>query len=270
MKKILCVLFVFSLMLTACSKQIDRSTTTQKTVSTTEIETESSEKENQTTKELTEKDRETVPDTLNAIETSAKTAKTETENVQNSSPMMIYVSLEDLKEIKKAYDTMSDDDFMSYMKAEKTDQYMTGLWDYENAEKLLHELFSTTMPLLDGNPENFSEIVFYWKNNSINQIIMFDDEKSVSVIVYTINSTEPKELQLDDNTVFISEKSIEIKDYTAKIYEVENNYYSFFADIVAEESYIVLRSNYIETMDDFEACVKRLELVKLGDLIDEA
>lgn len=191
------------------------------------------------------------------------------ENNQNSAPMVVYATLTDLKEIKSAFDSMQPDEFMDYMENEKFNQYITGMWDYENSKALFDELCATTIPLLDGDEKNFSEIGFYWKNNSIHQLIFFDDVQRVSALIDTVKSTQPKELQLGDDVNFISVKPIDNDNYTAQIYEVENADYSFFADIITDDTYIVLRSHDIQTIEDFESCFARLEFVKIGDLLKE-
>ncbi len=188
----------------------------------------------------------------------------------NGVPMIMYATFEDLKDIKNEYDTKDSDGFMSYLENEKTKQYMTGMWNYDNASVLINELCSTVVPLLDCNIDNFGEIAFYWESYSVYQLIMFDESKRVLVSIDTVNSTQPKELQLGVDAEFVTVKDVQNDCYSAKLYEVKNADYLFFADIYVEDTYIVLKTMNIETFEEFEACFARLEFVKIGDLLERS
>ena len=85
--------------------------------------------------------------------------------------MIIFIGFDELKEIKKAYDTMTEDDFQAYMETEHIDTYMTGMWDYESSTAILNEMCSTYVPVLDNNPSNLSELAFYWQIHQIDQLV---------------------------------------------------------------------------------------------------
>lgn len=274
MKKLFCLSVILVIILTACAHKNITDTTTQTgtivdrdtTVLSSEHNIYSDSNIETDVSKLSATEKET------AIVTENQTTEIiqEKDSVQNSSPLIIYATFEDLKEIKYAFNTKEPDEFMEYMEKEKTEQYMTGFDGYENSKKLLEELSSTSLPLLDGNTENFYEISFYQEDSSINQIVKFDDEKRASTIIYTPNSSVTSELTFDDNTVIVSEKTIFVDDCEVKLYETENNYYQFFAETVSDGSYIVLRSINIECMEDFENCIKKLKFVKIGDLIENS
>ena len=262
---ILTIMFIFA----SCGNPTKDETTKKFMTSGTEpynASTQKATKQNVATEEKTN----SVPTTDYILSTTNNTNTVKsTENIQNSSPMILYITLSDWQEIQQAYNTMQPDDFMAYMETEKTELYMTGFWDYENSEKILKELSLTTIPLLDGKTENFSDISFYWEINSIDSLIFFDDNKRVIVTVETIESDAPHELRLDSESEIVTEKKLESDTYTATIYEVTDDYYSYFAIIEADDSYIVLRSMGIDSMQDFEKCFNRLTFVKIGDLLNK-
>ncbi|MBR5562409.1 MAG: hypothetical protein IKW12_04585 [Clostridia bacterium] len=187
----------------------------------------------------------------------------------NGAPKNIRFTINELKEIKSAFDSMNETDFMTYIEKEKPIHYSGGLYDYEKASDLLQELFSTSTVLFDNNTESLESISFYWERNSVHQLISFGDDKKVSAMIDTPESTGTKELQLGDNTVYLYEKEINGKNYSATLYETENTDYKFFANVITENSHIVLRSHNIQSFDDFENGFLKLRFVKIGDLLDE-
>ncbi len=192
-----------------------------------------------------------------------------TETDQNSAPQNIRFTLNDLKELKFAFDSMEPNDFMTYIKDEKPMHYSGGLYDYEKASNLLQELFSTSIVLHENNAELLESISFYWERNSIHQLISFEEDKKVSAMIDTPESESPKELQLGDDTVYLYEKEINGENFSSTLYETENSDYKFFANVVTENTHIVLRSHNIPTFDYFESGFLKLRFVKIGDLLDE-
>lgn len=271
MKKLLSVIFVFLFLFSACKKQSSIEETTTKSYP------ESST--NKTFGDLTTRYfyiTETVSKLTQAnteknqrVDITSNISNSHEENVQNSSPVYILIELDELREVKKAYDSMTADDFQEYMENEHTDTYMTGMWDYENSTALLGELCSTYVPVLDNKPKNTSEFGFYWKDNSIHQLVIFDGDKRASVIINTVENTEPKELQFDNDAVCLFQKNIEKDNYIAHLYEYQNTDYRFYADVLIDDTYIVFRSDWIDTMEEFEECFNRLTFVKIGDLLNE-
>ena len=271
MKRLLIILFVFLFLFSACKKQpLNEETTTQ-------FYPESST--NKTFKELITVFSDLKENTTNLTQSATEKNDIDSitdnnsnsfeENVQNSGPVYIFIELDELKEVKKAYDSMESDDFQEYMENEHVDTYMTGMWDYKSSTALLDEMCSTYVPVLDNNPNNISEFGFYWKSNSIHQLVIFGGDKRASVIINTVENTEPKELQFDNEAVCLSKKNIEKDNYIANLYEYQNTDYRFYADVLIDDTYIVLRSDWIDTMEEFEECFNRLTFVKIGDLLNK-
>lgn len=192
-----------------------------------------------------------------------------TETDPNSAPKNIRFTINEVKEIKSAFDSMNETDFMTYIEKEKPIHYSGGLYDYEKATDLLQELFSTSIVLFDNNTESLDSISYYWERNRVHQLISFGDDKKVSAMIDTPESTGTKELQLGDNTVYLCEKEINGENYSATLYETENTDYKFFANVVTENSHIVLRSHNIQSFDDFENGFLKLRFVKTGEFLDE-
>ncbi len=271
MKKLLSIIFIFLFLFSACKKQpsIDETTTeSYPELSTNKISddltndfSDLTETVSDSNQSITEK-KQTV-DITNSVSDSYE------ENVQNSSPMIIFIGLKELKEVKAAYDSMTADDFQAYMETEHIDTYMTGMWDYENSTVLLDELCSTYVPVIDNNSDNLSEFAFYWQINQIDQLIYFDSPQRASAIIYTSESGKEKSLPFTNVKVTLAE-SIARDNYTINIYDkVEKNIddIEFYAEVIFEDTYIVFRSADIETTEEFSQQLNRLTFVKIGDLL---
>lgn len=271
MKKLVCLLLAVIFIFASCGNPTEADTTEKSTVSEAEINTVSAEESVlQTTYSNVEPNNNTSTTVISATKEAISHLQSTNrqEEVQNSSPIILYFDLSDLQEIKQAYETMNPDDFMVYMETEKTNIYMTGFEDYESSGNMLKKLSSTTIPLLDGNPDNFPEQAYYPKNDSVDSLVFFDDNRRFIVSAENAEKDSPKGLKLDSESEIISEKALETDAYSATIYEVSNDYYAYFATVEINDSYIVMRSMGIDSVEDFEECFKRLQFVKIGDLLE--
>lgn len=276
MKKILCLFLLITIIFTACKNETyNHAETTNAPSSTNQNETEFSS-ETQTNAisvpDLTKSDLSVLNNTTTtqkSFETTTLKPNKTTEEAHESAPMIIFLSLDELKEIKNAFDTMKADEFQAYIENEHSGAYMNGMWDYENSTALLDEMCSTYIPLLDGDVQKLDNFSFYQESNSILQLIIFDEDKRASVIINTFKSTKPKKLEFSNEAMCISEKTIEKDNYIAHLYEYQNTDYRFYAEILIDDTYIILRSGRIDTMEDFEECFNRLSFVKIGDLLSE-
>ncbi len=264
MKKVLCIIAVFVLLFsTSCSNKIneemsstgritEQSTSAEPTVLPNEaaaIIQQTSESEVSTTEALSDR----IKDKSDGFE-------------QNSGPMIISATLEDLKRIKKLTETVSPEDFVGYMEKNEPNLAMNGFFDYDNSKMILDDLLSATIPLLDNNTENFAEVSFYWESNHVQQLILLDEDKRISVNMYTPKSTRQKTLQLGEEANIVLSQPVENDSYVANLYVVENDEH-FYADVSINDTYIVLRSKNIQTFEEFEADFARLSFAQIGDLL---
>lgn len=189
----------------------------------------------------------------------------------NSAPYIISVVLDELKDIKNAVNTMSEEDFKEYMYENHYGASVNGMNTIENAKFLMEEFEETTIPVLDGDLKNISKLLLYRDSNCIHNLIIYDSEEiqRTSVWIYTVNSTKPKVMEFGEEVEIVSIKTIETDRYTANLYETRNADYKFFGEITVDDSYIILRSFGVEEMEEFEKCFSRLEFRKIGDLLNE-
>lgn len=272
MKKLIYLLLIVTFVFASCNSPSEPETTKSSLISETKVNV------TLTQKNITKKEENTSSEstTNSVISTTKKTDnrynKKPTENIQNSSPMIAYFTLSDLKEVKQAYDTMDANDFMAYMENEKFELYIQGFGEsYENSCILIEELCNTTLPVLDGNSQNVSELAFYWQINQIDQLIFFDETKRASVIIYTPNSTETKALPFTDVGVSL-ENTFKVNGYTINIYDKvkkETSDIEFYAEVISDDIYMVFRSADILSVDDFSTELNKLEFIKINDLLEQ-
>lgn len=196
---------------------------------------------------------------------------TVSENISHEAPYIIPVTIDKLRQIKSALSTMNNDEYKIYMNENHYGPFMNGMDDLEDAEIFMEEFETTTIPVLDGIEENISKLALYCEDNCIHHLIIYDSEEKqrTSVWTYTAKSTRPRVMNFGDEVEVVTVKTIETDRYTANLYKTINADYKFFGEITVDDSYIILRSFDIETMEEFEECFSRLEFRKIGDLMNE-
>lgn len=264
MKKFLCITTIFVLLFsTSCSNKINEemSSTSSITEKSTSVEPTLLPSETVATIQQTSGSGVSTTETL-----SDKSTDKSDDSEQNVGPMIISATLDELKRIKELTETISPEDFAGYMEKNEPNLAMNGFHDYDNSKMILDDLLSATIPLLDNNTKNFAEVSFYWESNHVQQLILLDEDKRISVNMYTPKSTRQKTLQLGDEANIVLSQPVENDLYVANLYVVENDEH-FYADVSINDSYIVLRSKNIQTLEEFEVDFARLSFVKIGDLI---
>ena len=193
-------------------------------------------------------------------------------NEHGSMPRIISATIDDLNAIRNAADTMSQEEYNTYMISNYSGYYIDGMHGLESTKTILEEFEKTTIPVLDGNEKNVSKLLLYRDSHCIDQLIIYDSEEiyRTSVWIYTVDSEKSEVLEFGEEIEIVSTETIETDRYTAKLYETRNADYKFFGEITVDDSYIVLRSFGMEKMEEFEECFSRLEFIKIGDLMNEA
>lgn len=79
----------------------------------------------------------------------------------NGLPNTILVTLEDLKSIKNATETMSQEEYNTYMISNYSGKYINGMHSIENTKIILEEFEETAVPVLDGDINNISNLHLY-------------------------------------------------------------------------------------------------------------
>lgn len=203
--------------------------------------------------------------------TSAVTKPTEKENLDQTDevpPYILTVSLDDIKQIKYATQKLSEEEFVNYMKTNYSNEAANGMDTLFDTQKLLEELESSYMLVLDGNESNYPDISFYWERNEFHQMIYFNEEERVVGYISTPNDNITPETYFGHNENAVLVKSVNNDNYSADIYTLDGRD-NFFIDVTIGNSYIFLRTHDIHTLENCEADFKRLSFVKIGDLLNK-
>lgn len=275
MKKFFAIICLFAvLILSACNNQIDKKNDTTILSGSQNFET---------TTILSKPETKINSNTLNEISTTHSSSQKEekTTNIPSTTsgvsiqdvnevpPYILTLNLVDLKQIKSASETMNESEFSQFMDENFANEVMNGMDTLEKAKTFLLELEETYIPLLDGDKNNFSTVSFYWERNEIYQLICFDDQTRLAAYVYTPKSSREKKLQLGEDLNIITVQTIETEKYIANLYEVENANYSFFADMIVDDTYVIFKGKPDRSFEEFKTAFERLEFVKIGDLLAE-
>ena len=271
MKRIFAVICMFAiLILSACNNNTDKEKGTTALFVSQNSEAEKTLFETDSKIDYTKQNYITTTQNF----TEEEKTVTETPRVSNSQvdkvpPYVLRESLEDLKQIKAASETMSESEFTEFMDKNFSKEAMNGMNTLENTKRLLEELEETYIPLLDNDVENFSNISFYHEKNEIYQLISFDDETRLATYIYTPKSTREKKIQFEENLNISTVQSVKIGEYNMNLYDVEDTNYSFFADVVIGDTYIIFKGKPNHSFEEFKATLYRLTFVKIGDLLNE-
>lgn len=268
MKKFFCILTVFLILfLASCGKKNETSSTSNTSSQITSASIKSSavfsSAENNTEQKNTLKEQEAI-----SISTTKNPVSSSAYYEQNSGPMIISVTLDNLIKIKKILNTVSPDDFTEYMEKNELTLAMNGMRDYENTLDIMNELESTYFPLLDGDKNNFSESSFYWERNEVQTITFFDEESRIVSYIYTPKSYRAEYGRFGDNEKAVFVEKIENDLLSANIYKTEEED-CYCIDLVVDDTYIFMRTHEIQTIEELEADFARLKFVKIGDLLND-
>jgi len=272
MKKTIIILSVMVLLfMVACSKQIveEPSTTSgfDTHIDSNKAETSLTEKIKSEITEFTENGTSKVKEYLEKTSTTVQSvSQKDTEDVP---PYMLTVDLNDLKQIKTAVETMDEAEFTEYMSENFASEVINGMDTIESTKQILNELEETYIAVLDGKEDNVSMLSFYLEKNEIYQLVSFDDKYRMSSSSYTAQSTRQKSLKFVENSSVADSWVAEKEGFSANLYRLENSDYPFLADVLIEDTYIVLKSKSILSFEDFKTYFARLEFVKIGDLLNE-
>ena len=272
MKRFFAVVCLLSILtLTACDNRTGREEGTTALFVSQNSETEKTLLVTDSKTDYTNQNYITTTQNFTEEEKTSKTV-TETPGVTNTEakevpPYVLRESLDDLKQIKTASETMSESEFSEFMDENFSREAMNGMNTLESTKRMLEELEETYIPLLDNNTENLSRISFYHEKNEIYQLISFDDETRLSVYVYTPENNREKKIQFSEELNISTVQSVKIGEYNMNLYEVEDADYSFFADVVIDDTYIIFKGKPNHSFEEFKSTLYRLTFVKIGDLL---
>ena len=191
------------------------------------------------------------------------------DTVHNSAPYIVSVTVAELRAIKNAVNTMSEEDFKEYMYENHYGASVNGMNTIENAKFLMEEFEETTIPVLDEDETCFNKLLFYHERNEIQCVIPYTESIAMTFNIYTPKSDRKENGVFGiNNSNAVLQKELNADNILASIYKTDTKD-EFFIDVFADNTYIFVRTAGIQDIKDFEECFSRLEFVKTGDLLNE-
>lgn len=266
MKKIIIVFIVMFATLTMCScKNAVQEISKETTKNSLPVLTATRNTHNVSSNTPTDATSSTTQSTTINTQIQSTDTQESSAGLQHTPPYILTESVEDLRRIKKATQTVDESEFEDYMKNNFSTEAVNKMDSLENTKAILDELESSYAVVLDDK-QNDLNFAFYVDSHLFHQIVFFDEQRRIAANVHTPENNKPKTPNFEENSV-LETISLEEYGYDGNIYVIEGSEH-FFADIIIEESYILIRSHGIETLEDFENCFSRLSFVKIGDLIE--
>lgn len=271
-KKIMIFVALFLIVFSGCShqKKTDNVITTKKHEVTTDINDEyrdeSNERNTTTQKELNHE--EILDDTTVTTEAETNTILA-TDNVnENSAPQILFLTLDDIAEVEKAYNNMDEEEFIEYISNHPKHYGMNGIESRSDAKKVLDEVKETTVVLLDGEKSNVSEMYFYVERNEIQQLIVVEDEKRLACYYYTPQNTNSGASKYGNVAGAVLVTEVKSNEATAEVYQFPSSEL-FFVDISLNDTVICYRVTQEQTIEEFEEDFERLQFAKIEELLSQ-
>ena len=272
MKKTIVVILALSfLIFFGCDNQKSNKNLTD--ISSSNVSVSSTQKEQSSVLSITQEQTviESTKKTTKYFESetdSLKTSKTQSSSKSEESPPSDTVSLNiiTLRHVKKAAETMNDEEFFSYLQYNYFDAINC---DFDTPEKFLsflEQIENIYIAKLPYDDESIKSLNYKIGQSEVFQSILMHDSLRFAFNFYV--SVEPNFYYSTlDGSEYI--KSIENNSIKADVYKTKS-IEGYCADAVIYNQCANFRASEAQTLEEFETDFARLEFVKIGDLLNEA
>ncbi len=187
----------------------------------------------------------------------------------NSAPFIISATVDELRAIKNAANTMQEDEFAEYMYKNHYGAIANGMNTTESTKSLVEEFEATIIPMLDREEKGFNKLLFYHERNEIQCVIPYTESVAMTFNIYTPKSDRKESDAFGtNNSEAVLQKEFNFDNVLVSVYKTETPN-EFFVDVFADNTYIFVRTTGIADVEEFEECFSRLEFRKIGDLLNE-
>ncbi len=262
MKKSIALLIMLAMLfLVGCTdKTVNDASTTKESSYLTTAESNANSTENAREESHSTKTATSVEHKTETVEQTKPTVHND--DLSDEPPPVVYFTLESFAEFKQAYNTMSEKEFTEFLYTHG-DHY-EDIESREKAKEIIEITENTTVPLLDGNKENFYKIAVYLESYDLFQPIIFSETRNVGCTYYN-SKTKPQAIRSfknDGDEAFV--KEVVSNGVTAKVYYEYNQY---FIEFEVDETQVFGRFIETDNVEQIEADFARLSFAKIGDLI---
>lgn len=269
MKKTAVILLTILLLLvSACKKEntAEKATETkQETVSTFEtvlIATEDSV----TAKSETAKVSEKAIKNETATTGNLQSTKALQQNSNEVAPYILSVSLNDLKKIKLAAESMNEEEFVKYMDENFPNETMNGMYSLESTNSILAELNDLYIIYVDETDRD-NDLHFYIESHFLIQSIEMRENVFIRSRIYT-DSRDTFEYKDGDIVKHI--KTCEIGDLTFELYEnTAEESEGIYGNIKSDKGNIPFFTSVKISVEELEMFLPKIKVAKIADLLAE-
>lgn len=183
-------------------------------------------------------------------------------------PLSFFFTPQTLAEFKHAYETMTEQEFLTFVDETKDVYGIAGINSKEDAKRILDIASSITVVLIDGKPENLREIHMYVDCGMMDTaFLVVEGERHIGFTYESPIGNQDSFPSYDDveNAEFI--KEITKGDVTARVFYCRNEYCSEMWVNGTNISTSVWTSTGEQTLEEFEADFARFEFAKMSDLM---
>ncbi len=266
MKRIVIALLVILLLfVSACGKEKTENTTT-KHENVSIFETFTRETENYVTagSETTVVSEKATKEEV--ITENAQASKGMQQNSNEVAPYILSVSLNELKKIKFATETMSEEKFAEYMNENFPNEAMNGMHSLESTNSLLAELNDLYILYVDETDKD-NDISFYIESHFLVQSIEMQENVFIRTRIYT-DSRDAFEYKDGDIVKHI--KTFEIGDLTFELYEnTADENEGIYGNIKSGKGNIPFFTSVKISAEELETFLPKIKVVKISDLLAE-
>lgn len=186
------------------------------------------------------------------------------ENTHDVPPYILTESLEDLRQIKNATETMDEVEFSEYMDNNFSTEVVNGMDSLDNTKRLLSEMENTYIVFIDECVQD-NTMAYYTESGDISYRVSADDEFYLCCRSY-ISSEKAFIYKEGDVVKYLG--TYETNGITVELYEnSQEETEGLYGNIKFDEQNIPFFTNVKISVEDFESVLPRIFVAEIGDLI---
>lgn len=186
------------------------------------------------------------------------------ENIHDVPPYILTESLEELRQIKYATETMDGADFSEYMDNNFSTEVVNGMDTLDNTKRLLSEMENTYIVFIDECDQD-NTMAYYTESGDISYRVSADDEFYLCCRSY-INSEKAFRYKEGDIVKYLG--TYEANEIMVELYEnSQDEKEGLYGNIRIDEQNIPFFTNIKISVKDFESVLSRIFVAKIGDLL---
>lgn len=186
------------------------------------------------------------------------------ENMHDVPPYILTESLEELRQIKYATETMDGAEFSEYMYNNFGTEVVNGMDSLDNAKRLLGEMENTYIAFVDECDRD-NTMAYYTESGDISYRVSVDDEFYMCCRSYI---SSEKAFIYKEGDIVKHLGTYEVNGLIVELYEnSQDETEGLYGNIRIDEHNIPFFTNVKTSVEVFESVLPRIFVAKIGDLL---